>query len=466
MAYVITTTQGAPIATVQDATINTAALGITLIGRDYAGYGAFLNENFVYLLENFASPSDSTGTPTNPKLYDSTNSRTLALTGQLWYDTNTNTLKVWNSSINRWKPISSSIASVSPPTAVTSVVGDFWWDTANSQLYVYSGPTNGWILIGPPDSSTGSGAIVATISAAGGGGDKIVVELKVNGTIVAIISDNAAFTPATSIAGFTTINPGINLINSSALSGSQYTGSASNALTLNGVSSNQFLRSDQNTTTAYSITAGGGFVVASDLSITLDTADNRVAVNTIQNNRDLNFYVNQNGSNIAAIAISAQTGTVTINDDAVVTGSTTVKGAFTANTTTTLVGQTTLRDRMVPVSPNSIDIGATGTRFNNLYATTLYGNLVGGLTSVSTFTVAGAATLSSTLTVGDTSTFTGAIIANGVTTVNGNIIVANTYVPASNTAIGTKGQISWNSGFLYVCIAANTWARTSLTTSW
>ena len=55
MAYQITTTQGAPIATVQDATINTAALSITLIGRDYAGYGAFLNENAVHMLENFAN---------------------------------------------------------------------------------------------------------------------------------------------------------------------------------------------------------------------------------------------------------------------------------------------------------------------------------------------------------------------------------------------------------------------------
>ena len=43
MPYSITTTSGAPVATVQDATINTTSTAITLIGRDYAGYGAFLN---------------------------------------------------------------------------------------------------------------------------------------------------------------------------------------------------------------------------------------------------------------------------------------------------------------------------------------------------------------------------------------------------------------------------------------
>ena len=444
MAYVITTTQGAPIATVQDATINTAALSLTLIGRDYAGYGAFINENFVYLLENFASPSDSTGTPTSPKLYNSTNNKTLALTGQIWYDTNANTLKVWNSGLNQWKSISSITASVTQPTAVTSVIGDFWWDTANGQLYVYSGVSNGWILIGPPSSSTGSGAIVTKISAGGGGGDKTVVELKVNGTIVAIISDNGAFTPATAIAGFSTINPGLNLVSSTTVPGSQFTGDASNALSLNGVTSNQFLRSDQNATTQYQLTAGGGFVVASDLSLTLDTANNRVAINTIQNNRDLNFYVNQSGANVAAIAISASTGTVTINDNSLVTGALTTYGTFTSNTTTTLVGTTTLRAPMVPQYNGTIDIGAAGTRFNNLYATTLYGNLIGGLTSVSTFTVSGATTLNSTLTV------------------NGNAIINSSYVPSANTSPGVAGQVAWDSGHVYICIATNTWRRANI----
>jgi hypothetical protein len=38
--------------------------------------------------------------------------------------------------------------------------------------------------------------------------------------------------------------------------------------------------------------------------------------------------------------------------------------------------------------------------------------------------------------------------------------------PASNTAVGTRGQIIANSTYLYICTAANTWVRTSITTSW
>jgi hypothetical protein len=99
---------------------------------------------------------------------------------------------------------------------------------------------------------------------------------------------------------------------------------------------------------------------------------------------------------------------------------------------------------MVPQYNGTIDIGAAGTRFNNLYATTLYGNLIGGLTSVSTFTVSGATTLNSTLTV------------------NGNAIINSSYVPSANTSPGVAGQVAWDSGHVYICIATNTWRRANI----
>jgi hypothetical protein len=36
--------------------------------------------------------------------------------------------------------------------------------------------------------------------------------------------------------------------------------------------------------------------------------------------------------------------------------------------------------------------------------------------------------------------------------------------PPSATAPGMPGQVTWDSGFLYVCIAQNTWVRTALST--
>jgi hypothetical protein len=36
--------------------------------------------------------------------------------------------------------------------------------------------------------------------------------------------------------------------------------------------------------------------------------------------------------------------------------------------------------------------------------------------------------------------------------------------PASSSASGTTGDVVWDSGFLYVCVAANTWKRVALAT--
>ena len=56
MAYTITLTDGTLFATVADGTVNTSS-SVTLIGKNYAGYGDFLDENFIHMLENFSNTS-------------------------------------------------------------------------------------------------------------------------------------------------------------------------------------------------------------------------------------------------------------------------------------------------------------------------------------------------------------------------------------------------------------------------
>lgn len=43
--------------------------------------------------------------------------------------------------------------------------------------------------------------------------------------------------------------------------------------------------------------------------------------------------------------------------------------------------------------------------------------------------------------------------------------LVNQTAPASNSAVGSKGQVVVSGGYMYVCIAANTWVRSSVTTS-
>lgn len=69
MAYNILKTDGSLLTTVADGTISSAYSGIQLPGRNYNGYGAFVDTNFVRLLENFASGTAPTNT----------------LKGQLWF---------------------------------------------------------------------------------------------------------------------------------------------------------------------------------------------------------------------------------------------------------------------------------------------------------------------------------------------------------------------------------------------
>ena len=79
MAYTINLTDGTIFATVADGTINTDS-SVTVVGKNYAGYGEFLNENFIKLLESNANTSQ----PSAP------------LTGQLWYDKTNSLLKVYS----------------------------------------------------------------------------------------------------------------------------------------------------------------------------------------------------------------------------------------------------------------------------------------------------------------------------------------------------------------------------------
>ena len=91
MAYTINLTNGSIFATIADGTINTAS-SMTLIGKNYAGYGQFLDDNFIHLLENGAN-STPPGAP---------------LTGQLWWDTANGLLKVYNGTT--FKTVSSTTA--------------------------------------------------------------------------------------------------------------------------------------------------------------------------------------------------------------------------------------------------------------------------------------------------------------------------------------------------------------------
>jgi hypothetical protein len=188
MAYNITLTDGTLFATIPDGTVDDTS-SVTLVGKNYAGYGQFLDENFIRMLENF-----SFGTaPTDP------------LTGQIWWDSTNFLLKVYNGTI--WKTISAATSSASAPTS--NVTGDLWYDTTNAQLKVWTG--SAFLVVGPAYSTnTGqAGAIPETITDIGSV-PHFVTSLYVNNSRVAVVSLDPVFTPQSPISTwFPRIYPGV-----------------------------------------------------------------------------------------------------------------------------------------------------------------------------------------------------------------------------------------------------------------
>ena len=54
MPYIINRYNGQELVVLEDGTLDTTT-SLSLVGRNYVGYGEVQNENFVYLLENFSN---------------------------------------------------------------------------------------------------------------------------------------------------------------------------------------------------------------------------------------------------------------------------------------------------------------------------------------------------------------------------------------------------------------------------
>jgi len=293
MSYTINLTDGALFATIADGTINTSS-SMTLVGKNYAGYGNFLDTNFIRLLEN-GSNTTAPGAP---------------LTGQLWWDSGNNLMKVYTGT--SFKTISSATASATAPT--NNVTGDLWYDTVNQQLNVWTG--SAFLLVGPQFTAGQgtTGAIAATITD-NTSVTHTVIELYVNDDIVGIVSKDATFTPAVAISGFTTIRPGITL---ATLIGGQaplFQGTATNSQLLNSLSSNEFMRTDANTSTSgtLSVLNNTGLAVGASSNFRVSISGNDVTLRNQTSGGNLFLGVNVAGNVTPTLTMFGSNGAISGN---------------------------------------------------------------------------------------------------------------------------------------------------------
>jgi hypothetical protein len=149
MSYIINNSRGQVLAVVADGTVNTTATDLALVGRALTDYGTFENENYVFLLENFANST----APLQPIL------------GQLWYNSSTDVISAYGSG-NAWIPLATQeyvqLQKVSPaftgvPTAPTAATG-----TATTQLATTAFVTNSPQFSGIPRAPTASAGTSST----------------------------------------------------------------------------------------------------------------------------------------------------------------------------------------------------------------------------------------------------------------------------------------------------------------
>jgi len=409
----------API-TVADQTINTQT-DVTFVGKNYAGYGPLIAENFLHLLENFASPTQ----PATP------------VQGQLWFDNTSGTsqLKVnIDGTTNGWQAAGNVRKAASSPDLTNSIQGDLWVDTVNQQLNLYTGSQ--WLLVGPTYSAGAQTGPKLESFADVNNVTHVVQSIFVNNNRAMVISDST-FTPKTTILGFTTINKGVNVYtDTNTISNSyKFSGIISQADTLTDPASastplsvTSLLRSDQPSTTNYSLTIknAAGLTLGSDTgSLSIFTDTNNTAAFYAKTGNSIEFRVNYSNSGPATVmhidsnrfvgvnksnptqsldvsGVIQTDSKVKINgtdDDSLVTsGGLQVSGITTLSGIVNLAGGTNsklvnLGSNIQPTVNEVWNIGAdpalggTNYRLNSVYAKNFYGTFNGTFASGATASV-------------------------------------------------------------------------------
>ena len=313
MAYTINKTDGTVVTTITDGTVDNTT-SVQLFGKSFSGFGEGLNENLVKLLENSAS----TSAPTAP------------LKGELWMDTNTNQIKVYDGSA--FKPTGGAKSQSTAPTSASA--GDLWHDSDDDQLYVYTG--SAFQLVGPVYTSgqTLSGWLIETLASSGG--NKVVSSMYAGNTRVAILSKET-FTPSATQTGFASIKAGFTL-NSTLGAVFEGTNTQASAIDVSGttntsstlIAGGNFLRADaaDTTTGALTIDTDSGILVGDSQELTITVSSNDVTIAQTSQDKDLKFTVNDGGVTKTPLTLTGADGGIDLTGDLTITGNLNVSGAY------------------------------------------------------------------------------------------------------------------------------------------
>lgn len=320
MAYKLNKTDGSLLVELVDGRLDTTSADINLIGKNYQGFGESINENFIKMLENFSN----TTAPNKP------------IKGQLWYDTSTGRLKVYDGIT--FRSTDSTIYSATQPEEL--IEGDIWIDGSKDQVFFWNGTET--VLVGPVFNKTQAttGDVVETIKDTLGQ-NKTVIKRYINGSLIGI-ETKVAFTPAPSIPGFTTLEVGFNI--SASFNTYKFLGAANSAKQLiddfgNVYDQSSFLSTSNNSTTTGSISIkddNGLFLgddfdlnIRQDGSVTnlkMQKSNQDFKIAFVTNNLQDSVYFDASEKRVGFFQSSLPAYTVDIAGDLRVTGNILVEG--------------------------------------------------------------------------------------------------------------------------------------------
>jgi hypothetical protein len=338
MAYQINKTDGTIVSTVADGQTDTLSTDLTLIGKNYSGFGEALNENFIKLLENF---SNSTR-PTHP------------IRGQIWFDTSELKLKVYSGT--QFLPVSSATIANTQPTSLG--VGDLWFNNVDSQLYFFDGNTA--ILLGPSYATSQgvSGLKVASILDTLNQ-TRVVTYLYNNGILLGIFSKDS-FTPKITITGFTgSITPGFNAGN---LAGLKFNVTCTNSEKLGGIIASTYVRKDTSNSIdgLLQLTSNDGVVIGSAGEGSINISTGNVVMSNTAAEKNLIFNVKRGFTQEDAILVESSTRSIGLYAT-FPTSTVTIGGSLTIGGDLTVTGSTTtVNTEVLTIEDKNIVLGSAG----------------------------------------------------------------------------------------------------------
>ena len=463
--------------TIEDGIINTDT-SLQIPGKSTTAYGSAIAENFLHLLENFASAT----APGNP------------VEGQLWYDSTggAEQLKVYNGA--NWVAANAITKSATQPTITQP--GDLWVDSNNSQLYLYT-EANGWILIGPEFSQ---GLLTGATPKVLAGTDDVnynVLQIDISGKPAAIISTQS-FIPKIKIDGFSQINPGYNLTSANVAGAGtlKYLGAAEKAENLivgsTVVAASNFLRADAVSSSSYALNmrtnAGINFGINNELNIGIEgnagsvthniagssidfkvkndgllknilrlDSGMRVGINTVAPDETLHVTGNVKLSPISTDTTSGKLSILGVTDSTSInTGALIVSGGAGVaknmhvgdNLTVGFVAGDYVADRyikaekIVPGGNERGTIGTTTLKYNSIYSKKFYGDVEGNVTG----TITGVAGSANRLASSTTFAFAGDMTLSTDLVFNGQGGTSTFNTQVSNDFIANKASVTETQG--------------------